>query len=88
MKIDVAYQSPVIRYDALARTEIYETRNAQTGTVSYQEPSAATVKQLESAPVEPASTAEAAAAAQPATADEVKPKAPVTETSGGFSLIV
>jgi len=88
MKIDVAYQSPVIRYDALARTEIYETRNAQTGTVSYQEPSAATVKQLESAPVEPSATTEAAPAAAPATTGENQPKTPVTETSGGFSLIV
>jgi hypothetical protein len=88
MKIDVGYQSPVIHYDARARTEIYETRNAQTGVVSYQEPSAATVKQLESAPVEPApSVAAAPAAAQPA-ASTPQPKAPVTETGGGFSLIV
>ena len=88
MKIDVAYQSPVIRYDPLARTEIYEARNSQTGSVSYQEPSAAAVRQLESAPTQAAASPGVAPVAAPQATAEPAPKAPVTETSGGFSLIV
>ncbi len=60
----------------------------QTGDVAYQEPSPATVKRMESAPVEPSPAASAASeAAQPASA-QAGTKTPVTETSGGFSLIV
>jgi hypothetical protein len=79
MKIDVGYQSPVFRYDPLARTEIFETRNVQTGDVSYQTPSAAVVKRLEGAPVE--------AAPPPAVAPKPVQAAP-SKTSGGISLIV
>ena len=79
MKIDVGYQSPVVRYDPLARTEIFETRNAQTGVVSYQEPSAAVVKRLEGSPVEAA----APQAASAPTAGQA-----TTDTAGGISLIV
>lgn len=81
MKIDVGYQSPVVRYDPLARTEIFETRNAQTGIVSYQEPSAAAVKHLEDVPAE-------AAAPQAAVAPKPGQGTAVTETAGSISLIV
>jgi hypothetical protein len=81
MKIDVGYQSPVVRYDPLARTEIFEARNTQTGVVSYQEPSPEAVKLLEGAPVEAAASA-SAAAPKPAQGDAA------TATSGGISLIV
>ena len=81
MKIDVGYQSPVFRYDPLARTEIFETRNVQTGDVSYQEPSAEAVKRLEGAPIQ-------AAAASPAVVPEPAQKATGTGTTGGISLIV
>jgi hypothetical protein len=80
MKIDVGYQSPVVRYDPLARTEIFETRNAQTGVVSYQEPSAAAVKHLEDVP--------ATAAAPQAVVAAPGQGAAVTETAGSISLIV
>ena len=89
MKIDVAYQSPVICDDPLARTEIFEARNSQTGSVSYQVPSVATVKQLETAPPQAASGADVVPVAAPQpTAAAPASKTPVTETSGGFSLIV
>jgi hypothetical protein len=86
MKIDVGYQSPVIRYDPLARTEVFETRNVQTGEVAYQEPSAAAVKRLQNAPVESSPPAEVQTSTE--TTDEAAPKTPVTATKGGFSLIV
>jgi hypothetical protein len=81
MKIDVGYQSPVVRYDSLARTEIFETRNIQTGVVSYQEPSAAAVKHLEDVPA-------GAAAAQAAVAPKPGQNAAEKETAGSISLIV
>jgi hypothetical protein len=79
MKIDVGYQSPVVRYDPLARTEIFETRNVLTGVVAYQDPSAATVKRLEDVPAE---------ATAPQAAVAPKPWQGATETAGGISLIV
>ena len=81
MKIDVGYQSPVFRYDQLAQTEIFETRNSQTGVVSYQEPSAAVVKHLEDVPA-------AAAAPQAAVAPKPGQGAAENEAAGSISLIV
>jgi hypothetical protein len=48
MKIpDIAYRSPVIRYDPLAQIEIFERRNVETGDIAYQAPDAETVKRLD-----------------------------------------
>jgi hypothetical protein len=48
MKVpDIPFQSPVIRYDALAQVEIFERRNTATGAVSFQTPSPEQIKSLE-----------------------------------------
>ncbi len=48
MKIpDIAYRTPVVRYDSLAQVEIFERRNAATGEVTFQDPSPEAVKALE-----------------------------------------
>ena len=74
MKVpDIAYRSPVIRYDPLAQIEIFERRNAETGDVSYQTPDVATVKRLQQtarSAAPPASNAAASAKAAPARASD------------------
>lgn len=85
MKIEVQYQSPVIRYDSLAQTEIFERRNAETGAISYQDPSADEVRKLERA---------ARGGAAPGADLAPKPTTPVQAADdpgppqGGVSLIV
>ena len=81
MKVpDIAYRSPVIRYDPLAQIEIFERRNAETGVISYQAPDAETVKRLQQTAHVAAPSASNAAA--PAKA------APARASDGVISLIV
>jgi hypothetical protein len=82
MKVpDVAYFSPVIRYDPLAQIEIFERRDAATGAVAYQTPDAVTVTRLD----------ETAHPATPSAAPKVSAPAkvaPAGASTGSISLIV
>jgi hypothetical protein len=50
MKISNAlYQTPVVRFDALAQVVIVEHRNPETGELSYQLPSEQTVREQDQA---------------------------------------
>ncbi len=61
MKVpELLFNSPVIRYDALAQVEVFERRDTTTGTISFQEPSPEEIKRIEDS-----SGSHAAAAAGP-----------------------